>query len=251
MGSAVGFEQRQHRRVPLNIHLRYWTDASGLGPGSLVQSLNVSESGLAFRTPQPLEQGQALALAFSVPGSDGDLRVASRVVRCERSEADAGGWQARVQFLDQSRQVLLPIRRYVLQLSDPKLAASTGWGQAYFPGLPPMESEYRSLPAQLHQQWLKDGSFLPARQLGELSGFQDFIELALGSREPANFRLLGSRPLEEKGAVWLELLLPLGRLHLLAATLWCRPEAGKRAECGLQIQAYRKDEALRLDTVAA
>jgi hypothetical protein len=153
----------------------------------------------------------------------------------------------RVVFTAMDGDSRLRLRQHVLQVSDPTMAAATGWGKAYFLDQRVYETEYRELPPGLLDKWLADRSYLDAKGLVYLKGFQGFLEGALGARLPGSFKLLGSRALKPESVAWLELRLPSGDLHLLARSLWLEAEPGQKAIVGLQPLAYHKEEALQIE----
>lgn len=247
----MGFEQRLHRRIPVAIHVNYWLDGDTSQAAEWGETVNLSESGLALYSPKPVAKGGRILLECIMPGQTQSLRLEAEVVHCELSKNGDGQWHLRVRFTQMHREELQPLRRYVQQIADPKAAAATGWGKAYFPGLEAMSAQYREVSLAESKRLLDERSFLAAKEIIFLRRFQEFVELSLGTKTPSSFRLLGSRGLKEQLPVWVELMMPLGRLHLLATTVWSRQEPDEAAESGLQVLAFQKDEALRLDKQAA
>jgi hypothetical protein len=248
----MGFEHRKSLRVKTVTTLYFWSQAEvqGEGGGLWGTIVDLSVSGLAFYTKAALQKGQPLTLELTLPGEARSLRLAAKVVLCE-AEGEGGSRLVRSQFtalMGEERQRLM---QAILVVSDPPLAAASGWGKAYFPDLPAMELRYREMPPGLMEKWLADRSYLDIKGLIYLKHFQDHLERMLGNRGPGAFRLLGSRPLKEGAAVWIELALPMGQLHCVAQALWSKQDAGERAECGLQLRAFQKEEAMRLEKTAA
>lgn len=239
----MGFEHRRDVRIKVGFHLYHWPEGSPAGPGAGGQADNLSVSGMAFYTASPLERLQALRIEAVL--ATGPLRLGAQVQRCE-PQAD-GRWLVRVRFTAMDGDSRLRLRQHVLQVHDPKLAAATGWGKAYFVDQRVYEAEYRELPPGLPEKWLAERLYLDAKGLVYLRNMQAYLEGALGARLPGAFKLLGSRPLKEGATAWLELRLPGGELHLLARVLWLEEEAGQKPILGLQPSAYHKDEALRLE----
>ncbi len=241
----MGFEHRQSVRVKADFHVFYWQGIDGLGSAQGGQAVNLSVSGMAFTAGRELARGQELVLELSPSGQGGPLKLRAQVQRCET--AGPGTWLLRVQFTAMDGDSHIRLRQHVLGASDPKLAAATGWGKAYFLDQRHFEAEYRELPAGLMQKWLDEREYLAAKGLVYLKQFQAYLEAYLGARIPGAFKLLGSRPLKPKRVAWMELKLPEGQLHLLAGSLWCEHETGQKAIVGLQPLAYLKEEALRIE----
>ena len=99
----------------------------------------------------------------------------------------------------------------------------------------------------LAEKWLEERSYLDAKGLVYLKQYQAHLELALGSRAPTAFRVIGTRALKEGGTVWVELQTLDGVVHALAKALWAKQEPGAKAEAGLSLVAFQKDEALRIE----
>jgi hypothetical protein len=239
----MGFEHRQAVRIKAGFHLFYWLGHEPPGPGVGAQADNLSVSGMAFSCQQELAKGQALLIEAVL--ASGPVRLGAQVLRSEA--LPAGGQLVRVVFTAMDGDSRLRLRQHVLQVADPDLAAATGWGKAYFVDQRVFEAEYRELPPGLVEKWLAERSYLDAKGLVYLKGFQGFLEGALGARIPGAFKLLGSRALKPGAVAWLELRLPSGDLHLLATSLWLEAEPGQKAIVGLQPLAYHKEEALQVE----
>lgn len=241
----MGFEHRKDTRVKAEFRFFYWFGSDATGPSLPAEADNLSVSGMAFACGQLLPKDQALMLELSLPGQAGQQRLQALVLR---SEALAPGRVlVRVRFTAMDGDTRLALRQHVLQVSDPKLAAATGWGKAYFLDQRHYQVEYRELPPGLAQKWLDEHEYLSGKGLIYLKGFQGFLEAHLGARQPGPFKLMGARPLREKAAVWLEIDLPDGSLHALADVLWIQQDPGEKAIMGLQFTAYHKEEALRIE----
>lgn len=241
----MGFEHRQDTRVKASFRFFYWLGLEQSGPAFAAEADNLSVGGLAYACEQLLPKDQAVYMELSLPGQSGPLRLRALVLRSE--VVAPGKVLVRVQFSAMDGDTHLALRRHVLQESDPKLAAATGWGKAYFLDQRHYQVEYRELPPSLAQKWLDEREYLAAKGLIYLKGFQQFLELYFGERQPGAFKILGSRPLKEKVWVWIEIRLPEGDLQILAEALWCEQEPGEKAICGLQVSAYQKEEAMRIE----
>lgn len=231
-------------RVKAGFRFYAWMGPEAAGAPIACEAENISVGGIAFVSPRPFAKDQQLYMEFSLPGEPQQLRLRALVIRCEPKGTEV---LVRVQFSLMDGDSHLSIRRYVLSVSDPALAAATGWGKAYFLDQRHYGAEYRELPAALKDQWLERREYLDAKGLIYLKGFQVFLNNWFGTAQPGPFKLLGSRPLKEKAWAWLELELPEGDLHVLAQSLWCEVEPGEKAKMGLQITAYHKEEAMRIE----
>jgi hypothetical protein len=240
----MGFEHRMDTRVKAGFRFFSWLGPEAAGAPIACEGDNISVGGIAFTCPQILPKDQQLYMEFTLPGEGRQLRLRALVIRSEPKGSEA---LVRVQFSLMDGDSHLSIRRYVLAVSDPTLAAATGWGKAYFVDQRHYPCEYRELPNALVSQWLERREYLDAKGLIYLKGFQVFLSNWFGTAQPGAFKMLGSRPLREKAWAWLELELPEGDLHVLAQSLWCEVEPGEKAKMGLQITAYHKEEAMRIE----
>lgn len=240
----MGFEHRKSVRIKADFHLFFWLGEDAQGPSLGGQAENLSETGVAFRCERPFEREQPLMLELSLPDKGGPLRVLGSVLRCEEHQ---GSVLVRVRFTQMDGDSQLRLEQHVLLVSDPKLAAATGWGKAYFEEQRRFRVRYRELPAGLREKWLDDRSYLDVKGLIYLRAFRAFLESALGEALPKPFKVLGSRAVQERSIAWLELRLPEGALHLLAEALWCQAEPGESAIVGLLPVAFHKEEALRIE----
>jgi hypothetical protein len=245
--AIMGFENRKSIRIKTKLNIFFWPQDTHEGQGTLGEVLNLSETGLAMHCAAGPAPGEGLQLEFSLDSRKAPLRVKAKVVHNEPAPTGQTGRVLRVQFLDVDSADRLLLRQTILQFADPKLAAQTGWGKSYFDAGQGIETKYRILAQSEQQQALADRSYLSAKELIYLKKVQDFLEQALGSKTPSNFKLLGSRALVENGYAWLELNLDSGHLHLLAKVLWCKQEEEEKAEAGLSVLAIHKDEALRME----
>jgi hypothetical protein len=243
----MGFENRKSMRVKTGISLCFWPQHGAEGPSHWGQVSNLSETGLAMAASAALAPGSEMLLEFSLDGRGQPLRVPARVVHCEAGPSPDRPHMLRVQFLRVAGEERMLIRRFILQVADPKLAAQTGWGHAYFPGCPAIEAKYRELSPAERQQSLEDRSYLAMKEIGYLFKFQAYLESALGAKLPSNFRLLGSRPLKAASSAWLELNFEGGHLHLLASVLWGDALQGEKAESGMAVAAIHREEALKIE----
>lgn len=240
----MGFEHRKDTRVKAEFRFFYWLGLDASGPSFAADADNLSVGGLAFVCGQLLPKDQMIYLECTPPGLS-QLRLRAQVLRSELKAP--GEALIRVQFTTMDGDTLMALRRHVLVVSDPKLAAATGWGKAYFVDQRHYQAEYRELPPGLAQKWLDEREYLAAKGIIYLKGFQEFLEQYIGVKQPGAFKVMGSRPLKDKTWVWLELDLPEGDMHILAETLWCEQEPGEKAIIGLTVTAYQKEEAMRIE----
>jgi len=243
----MGFDQRSHRRIPLGGTIRFWPYGENFGTGTTGAALNLSESGLAFNSAKSAAKGKLLQVEFRIPNRSDALRLLSEVVLCEAGPPEQGGWHVGVHFLEPSGEDFVAVRRHLLQTTDPKLAAATGWGRVLPPGKPAIAVQYRELNPEQFDLWNGDRSFLLAEELWALTRFKDLLESAVGDATPNKFRLWGSLRLPEKSKAWLELALLNGSLRLLCDTVWTRQEKGEDPEAELLVLAYNKQDAEKLD----
>jgi hypothetical protein len=251
MDGGMGFENRKAARIKTDLNLCYWQGGSDKGPAVWGQSINLSESGLAFHAPAGLNKSDIILLEFSLPGRDRPLRLFGEVVHSER-EASARH-HSRIKFLDLQSDELQLLRRHVLLVSDPAMASSMDWGKVYFPNRQSIPVSARELSASEQKQCL-DGAggsrrCISIKETSFLRHFQEFLEASFGSRVPGNFRMLGSKAFHEHSSLWLELQLPEGPLQGLAEVLWSRREDGgeARAESGLIWTGFEKQRAIQLE----
>jgi hypothetical protein len=240
----MGFEHRKDTRVKAEFRFFYWLGLDATGPAFPAQADNLSVGGLAFTCGQLLPKDQAIYLEFTPPGSQ-QLRIRGQILRSEPKAP--GEILVRVQFTTMDSDAHLALRRHVMAVDDPKLAEATGWGKAYFLDQRHYPVEYRELPVGLAQKWLEEREYLAAKGVIYLRGFQDFLELYLGMKQPGTFKLMGSKTLKEKTWAWLEVELPEGDLHILAETIWTQQDPGEKAVSGMQVTAYQKEEAMRIE----
>jgi len=246
----MAFENRQHRRIPVKIKLRFRTPADVGMPSTTAETVNFSDSGLALRCRRALPTHAQLLLEFDESGWGKPLHIPAEVVACEVIKEAEGFWQLRTRFTAPHLEELQNLRRYVMQLTDYAVFAVTGWGKATFPGRAPIETLYRDVALNEFQKLMDARTFLPAKETIYLLRFRDFLETALGDKAPTNFKVTGTKLVTEKLMTWVELVTEQGTLQLLAKPLWSRQEALKIAECGLQVHAWLKTEALRHDKKA-
>ncbi|HXC63152.1 MAG TPA: PilZ domain-containing protein [bacterium] len=243
----MGFENRKSIRIKTKLNVFAWPEDAPEGKGSLGEVLNLSETGLATHCGLFAAKGDLLRLEFSLDSRKAPLKLRAQVVHSDPPADGQSGRVLRVQFLDVEAGDRLTLRQTIILFADPKLAAQTGWGKVYFSAGQGIETKYRILSQAEQQQALTDRSYLSAKELIYLKKFQAFLEEALGSKTPGNFKLLGSRALAENGYAWLELNLASGHLHLLAKVLWCKKEGEEKAEAGLSVLAIHKDEAMKVE----
>lgn len=243
----MGFENRRSIRIRTNIRVCFWPAGQADGEAAWGQVINLSETGLALSSPLPLPGDGRPLVEFCVDGRRRPLQVAAQVVHVDPDPSAPAHWVLRLRFVDLEGEERLLLRRFIFQVADPKLAAQTGWGAAYFTAGSGLETKYRGLSPAEHQQGLEDHRYLKIKEIVFLRKFQDLLERSLGSRAPENFRLLGSRLLQEGAFAWLELNLPQGHLHLLASVLWGRQEDEEKAELGLRVTAVQRDEAVKVE----
>jgi hypothetical protein len=241
----MGFENRKEVRAKADFHFFYWLGYEATGPTFGAEAANLSMGGLGFWCGEGLPPGQTLMVEMSLPGQPGHVRLRAQVLRTEAPQA--GRCLVHCQFTAMDGDTRLALRRYILQVSDPRLAAATGWGKAYFQDQRHFEVEYRELPAELARHWLEAREYLDAKGLIYLKGFQAFLEAQVGAPQPGAFKLLGTRSVKEKSALWLEVRLSEGPLLMLAETLWCTQDPGEKAVIGLVPRAYQKEMALRIE----
>jgi hypothetical protein len=246
----MGFENRRSIRIKTSIRLCYWPDSQATGSPRWGQVVNLSETGMALSVSLPLPIGHSILMEFSLQGRKLPLLVPAKVIHCDEAEKPAEGDVLRVQFQALSSDDRLALRQYIIQVADPKLASQTGWGHAYFKGAPSpsgIEVKYRILSEAEQKQSLEDHAFLAQKEMVYLKKFQAYLEATLGSKAPADLRLMGSRALKENGYAWMELNLGHEHLHLLAKVLWSRASDGEKHEVGLQVAAFQRDEALKVE----
>jgi hypothetical protein len=241
----MGFENRKDVRVKAGFHIFYWLGLETVGAAVGAVADNLSIGGTAIWCEAPLPRGQDMMLEMTLPGQARHLQVRGKVLRTDPPQD--GRHLVRLQFTAMDGDTHIALRRHILQVSDPAMAAATGWGKAYFPDQKHYETEYRELPPGLAQKWLDEREYLSAKGLIYLKGFQAFLESYLGAAQPGAFKLMGTRPLKEKAQIWMQLRLPEGSLHILSDVLWCNQEGGEKAMVGLQPLAYQKAEALRIE----
>jgi hypothetical protein len=239
----MGFENRKSIRVKLDGSLYFWPDGNVDGPGVWGRTSNVSATGLAFHSAQAGLTGDTVLLELTLPGQKAHLRLPAKVVHCERDLAGERHYQWRVNFAQLEDEARHQVRLYVLEVAEP----DAGWGRAYFPGHQAVDIKYKELPAADREQWLKNRDYLSMKELVYLKNFQDLLEHAAGSRIPESLKVAGSRILKDGADVWMELDLPMGHLHFLGKVLWSRQDPGEKAETGLQLIAFHKEEALKLE----
>jgi hypothetical protein len=242
----MGFENRKAHRVKATFDLNYW-DGEARGIGSWGQGLNVSESGLAFRCPQQIPKGKIIVLEFSSAGRRRPIRVSSQVVYSEKDDTGEKRFQIRVQFVNLEAEERILIRLHVLQVSDPSRASFTGWGHVNLPDRPQADCTYREMAPDEKRSMIEKKLYFSKKEVGFLKKFQGFLELKFGSRNPDGFKLEGSKLLRNHADVWFELDLSGSRLHLLAETMWSSQEKDSKAEAGLIISAYHKEDAFALE----
>jgi Tfp pilus assembly protein PilZ len=239
----MGFENRKSVRVKLESTLYFWPEGKQEQPGHWGRTSNVSATGLAFHCAEAGFKGDDLLLELTLPGQKSHLRLPAKVVHCERDLAGERHFQWRVNFAQLEDDARHQVRLFVLAVAEP----DAGWGRAYFPGHQAVDMKYKEMPPADREQWLKERSYLSMKELVYLKNFQDLLEHATGSRIPESLKLSGSRILRDGADVWMELDLPMGHLHFLGKVLWCRQEAGEKPEAGLQLTAFHKDEAMKLE----
>ncbi len=239
----MGFENRKSLRVNLSSQIYFWAGGEAHGPGVWGQTLNLSATGLAFRSSQEVPLDEKILIELSLPDQRDLLRVSAQVVHCVRAASVEQPFQLQVTFSDLDHDVLQQLRLYVLQVAEP----GTGWGRAYFPGRPAIDTKYKEMAGEDRKEWMEKKAFLSMKEIGYLKKYQAYLEEALGSQTPESFKLVGSRSLKEQSDVWMELDRPEGQLHFLGKTLWCTKADGEKPECGIGLVAFHKDEAMRLE----
>ncbi len=239
-GPGMGFENRKSIRVKLDAKLYFWLGTRTDGPGLWGHAKNISATGLAFDCDDRADKGDEVVLELRLPKQPEAMLVRGKVVHCERVGSD---YQWRVNFGKLEEEPRHQIRLYVLELAEP----GSGWAHAYFPGKPAMDLKYKEMPAGEKEQWLQRRAYLSMKELLYVKNFQALLQHALGEQYQEGLKIVGTRALKDGSDVWLELDLPLGQLHFLAKTLWCRQEAGSKPESGLQLTAFHKDEGMKLE----
>lgn len=243
----MGFENRKAVRVKAVFDLSFWADGISRGIGSWGQGINISETGLAFNCPENIPKGKIIIVEFASSARRRPIRVSSQVVYCAKEDTGKRQYQLRVQFVNLEAEERMLIRLHILQAADPKRAAFTGLGHAFFPGGSPFDCTYREMDPDERVKSIEAKLFFSVKELNYLRKFQDFLELNVGSRKPEGFRLLGSRALKNHSDVWVEFEFTNLRLHLIAETMWCSPDKDSKSEAGLIIVAYHKEEAFKLE----
>jgi hypothetical protein len=203
---------------------------------------------MAFYCDKPIPKAAIIRLEFSSASKHHPIRLFAQVVYCERDEAHKmKRQQVRIQFEDLSGEDRMLLRHHVLQIADPKLAATTGFGKAYFPGMPAPACTYREMIPDEHLKLLQSKAYFSARELIYLKKFQAHLRPILGDPIPQNFKLLGSRVLKARHVALVELELKEGALHILGEVMWSQAEDKNRAESGLALVGYNKEEAVRIE----
>jgi len=64
---AEGADQRRHQRLPLDVRMMVRVTTSAVTTRLKARSVDISESGLACRLPEELEDGQFVTLEFALP----------------------------------------------------------------------------------------------------------------------------------------------------------------------------------------
>ena len=236
----MGFENRKSVRVKLEAQIYVWPSAVAEGPGIWGRTINLSATGLAFHCATALNKGETLLIELSLPDSSAPIRLTATVVF---REAAQDGFQVRLNFIEIDSEARHLIRLYVLQVAEP----GVGWGRAYFPSQQAIDVKYRELSATDRTQWLAERQYLSMKEIAYVKLFQLALEQSLGLKVPDTLKLVGSRMIKEQADVWMELDLGHGTLHFLARVLWCRQEKGQKAELGLSLTAFHKDEAMKLE----
>lgn len=239
----MGFEHRKSIRVKLETKLFFWLGDRAEGQGRWGQALNVSSTGVAFHCPHFAPKGAGVVMELQLPNQKNALTARGSIVHCERAKAGDEEFQWRVNFNQLEEEVRQAIRLYVLELAEP----GTGMGRAYLPGKAPVDLKYKEMPVSDREQWLKNRAYLSMKELTYLKNYQSMLQHALGAGLAEGLKILGSRPLRTGSDVWIEVDLPLGQLHFIAQTLWCKQDPGEKAESGLQLTAFHKDEAMKLE----
>lgn len=239
----MGFENRKSLRVALESQVYFWLGDQATGSGIWGQTLNLSATGLALRCGRALDKDARVVMELSLPGLGKALHVTAKVVHCALEGAFEKPYHVRIVYEDLDPDVRQSIRLYVLQVAEP----GSGWGRAYFEGRPPIDLKYKELAASDRVEWLEKKLFLSMKEIGYLKKYQALLEDRLGSKAPESFKLLGSRPLKEQCDVWMELDMPSGQLHFIGKTLWCTHEKGEKAQCGVALVAFHKDEAMKVE----
>jgi hypothetical protein len=242
----MGFENRKSKRVKAAFNICFWPGDDPMAPPSWGVAANFSETGLAFFSEQAVAAGSSVLVEFSPSETEAPFRLFAQAVFCEKEE-EGQRYQIRLKFHELQIEERQMLRYQVLQIADPKLGAVSGWGRALFGSTAPMPCSYHELQAEQYKGYLETKAYFSSKELAFLKKFQAFLDSGLGSRSPGSFRLVGSLALKEHALAWLELELPLGRLHLLAEALWCSQPENSKAEAGLNVIAYNKDEALRIE----
>jgi hypothetical protein len=236
----MGFENRRSVRVKLEVQVYFWPEGKA---GVWGRTSNISATGLAFHSQYQGIKGETLTLELSLPGQKEHLHLSGTVVHCERDLAGERHWQWRVNFDQLDGEDRHRVRLYVLQVSEPEV----GWGRGHFPGKVVVDLKYKEASAAEREQWMQKRDFLALKELNYLKNFQDLLEHATGNRVPDSLKVAGSRSLKVGVDVWMELELPLGYLHFLGKVLWSQQEPGQAAEMGLQVTAFHKEEAMKLE----
>ena len=237
----MGFENRKSARVNTSFNLFFWTGGVTTGLGHWGLAINLSETGMAFVTQKDVPKGEMVLMEMTLPGRHKPTRLFAVVMHS--NPASAGQVQLRVKFENLETEERHLLNQHVLEVADPKLASVTGWGKALFTGADFVEARYRALDAAAE----KDKAFITWKEVSYLKNFQLFLELFLGAKLPSSFKLVGTRPMKDQAAAWVELNLEAGQLHVMARVLWCSHDPGDKAEMGMSMLGVRKDEAVRLE----
>jgi hypothetical protein len=243
----MGFENRKAARIPFSANLCYWSDGGVAEAAVWAHAENLSESGMAFQSDFGLEKKAIILLEFAIPGFQKALRMFGEVVQCQDVLGKGRRKQIRVKFLNLESDEMQKIQRHVLQIARPKLAAVMGWGKAHFHGRSGITTNYRELSAAEQKKFFEGRHYISMREAAFLRNFQLYLEESLGSRSPGNFRLYSGHDLKKHAPVWLEMSLSSGVLHGLAEVMWTQREAEGSYECGLVLNAFHKDEAIKLE----
>ena len=239
----MSFENRKSIRVKLDARVYFWLGGRSDGPGLWGHTQNLSATGLAFHCDESAPKGELVTMELRLPNQSQALKLSGKVVHCSRGPEGEREFQWRVNFDRLDEEVRLQVRLYVLELAEP----GAGMGRAYFPGQAPVDVKYKEMLVADREQWMKQRAYLSMKELTYLKNYQSMLQHALGSGLLEGLKILGSRPLKTGADVWIEVDLPLGQLHFIAQALWCRQDPGEKAESGLQLTAFHKDEAMKLE----
>jgi hypothetical protein len=87
--------------------------SEGDGSVAVAQTVNLSMTGLAFKTIADLEMGQRLVIALDLPGEGGTLEVRARVIRSDGEDGDDPRTTYGAEYIDPSDQFQRSLKRFI------------------------------------------------------------------------------------------------------------------------------------------